>query len=140
MRRPRPVLKAVLTVAAATVLAAVVFVYAMFDPSDSLYWPKCPFHLLTGLECPGCGSQRALHCLLTGDLAGALHYNFLVTLAIPYILLYFLLLCVSRFPAKASLRRTASGIRLAMYHGTAVRIVLVLVLVFWIARNFTPLF
>ena len=58
MRRPRPVLKAVLTVAAATVLAAVVFVYAMFDPSDSLYWPKCPFHLLTGLELPTKSGRR----------------------------------------------------------------------------------
>ena len=96
----RTAAKTISVMAAAISVAAVLVFYAVSDPAHGKFHPKCLFHLLTGLECPGCGSQRALHCLLTGDLAGALHYNFLVTLAIPYILLYFLLLCISRFPAR----------------------------------------
>lgn len=42
--------------------------------------PQCLFHTLTGLKCPGCGSQRMLHALLGGDFAGAWSYNpFLLT-------------------------------------------------------------
>lgn len=33
---------------------------------------RCPFKLLTGLDCPGCGLSRALLCLLHLDFYGAL--------------------------------------------------------------------
>ena len=49
-------------------------VYFYFDPSDH-FFPRCPFLSMTGLECPGCGSQRAIHALLHGDLAAVWHYN-----------------------------------------------------------------
>ena len=78
----------VISVAAAIVLTAAIFLYSAFDPADSVFWPKCPFYLLTGLECPGCGSQRAIHSLLNGDPVSAMHYNLLLVLAIPYLLLY----------------------------------------------------
>lgn len=43
----------------------------------------CPFHAITGLRCPGCGSQRALHALLHGDLSTTFKMNALWILAIP---------------------------------------------------------
>src|ERR1700716_3309549 len=33
--------------------------------------PLCPFRLLTGLPCPGCGLTRSLVSLLHGDLSAA---------------------------------------------------------------------
>jgi len=46
--------------------------------------PKCPFKLLTGLNCPGCGATRMVHALLHGDVVGAFHYNaVLLTLGVP---------------------------------------------------------
>lgn len=45
-------------------------------------WPPCPLHALTGWLCPGCGSTRALHALLHGDLARALAMNPLLLLAL----------------------------------------------------------
>lgn len=49
--------------------------------------PRCMFHTLTGWECPGCGSQRLLHALLHGDVAGAWRANAFLLLSLPYIAL-----------------------------------------------------
>jgi hypothetical protein len=35
----------------------------------------CPLHLLTGLDCPFCGSTRMAAALLRGDLAAAWQFN-----------------------------------------------------------------
>jgi hypothetical protein len=42
--------------------------------------PPCPFHALTGLDCPGCGTGRALAALASGDIPTAVAYNALVVL------------------------------------------------------------
>ena len=62
-------------------------VYYVLDPTQSNGWaPRCPMKMLTGLNCPSCGIQRALHCLLHGDIASALHYNYFLILSIPFAL------------------------------------------------------
>lgn len=45
--------------------------------------PRCPLHVLSGLHCPGCGSTRALHLLLHGDIAGAWRMNLLLVVTLP---------------------------------------------------------
>ena len=57
----------------------------VFDPARTGGLPPCPFHWLTGLYCPGCGSTRALHQLAHGHLAEALGYNPLTVLLLPVI-------------------------------------------------------
>lgn len=42
---------------------------------QSRWLPKCPFYIFTGLECPGCGSQRVIHALAHGDVAAAWNAN-----------------------------------------------------------------
>lgn len=50
-----------------------------FTGPDSLAWiPGCPFHELTGLFCPGCGSMRALDFLVAGRLSDSLRSNALL--------------------------------------------------------------
>jgi hypothetical protein len=66
--------------------AAVLFV---FDPAASRLFPPCLFHKLTGLYCPGCGSLRALHSLLNGNLKAALSLNPLMLLCLPFVLYAF---------------------------------------------------
>jgi len=58
-----------------------------YDPATSQLFPPCPFHAVTGLYCPGCGSLRALHHLLHGDLAAAVRLNPLMVLSIPILCL-----------------------------------------------------
>ena len=55
---------------------------AAVDPHDPGRYPPCPFLLLTGWRCPGCGGLRAVHDLLHGDLAAALTQNPLAVLAV----------------------------------------------------------
>ena len=63
------------------------FIYYALDPSSSAAFPSCGFLTLTGYKCPGCGSQRAIHALLNGDVAAAFHYNAMLFIAAPWILL-----------------------------------------------------
>jgi hypothetical protein len=56
-----------------------------FDPAQVHFFPPCLFHALTGLQCPGCGSTRALHHLLHGDVGGALRLNPLLFALPPFL-------------------------------------------------------
>ena len=57
--------------------ASLLIIYYFYDPVTTSWAPKCPFKVLTGLQCPGCGLQRALHALLQGRFVEAIHYNYL---------------------------------------------------------------
>ena len=56
------------------------------DPTRTFFLPKCAFHSLTGLFCPGCGGTRALYSLLHGDFLAAIHYNLFAILLAPIII------------------------------------------------------
>ena len=74
-------------IACALVLVAVAAVVLyVFDPSEYVLMPKCPFKMLTGLDCPGCGFQRAMHALLHGHVAEAIRFNVFLVVAVPYLL------------------------------------------------------
>ena len=64
------------------VLAVLVFV----DPRTARFAPVCPLHYTTGLHCPGCGTGRALHALVHGDLVRAIRLNVLAVATIPVFL------------------------------------------------------
>ncbi|MDE6835743.1 MAG: DUF2752 domain-containing protein [Muribaculaceae bacterium] len=64
--------------------------YFAVDPSCSGWMPKCVFRMVTGWECPGCGSQRMLHAMLHGDIREAWHFNPFLFFMIPVIILYLL--------------------------------------------------
>lgn len=57
----------------------------IFDPTRSGIFPPCPVRYLTGLYCPGCGSLRALHALLHGNLRQAWAMNPLAMALLPFI-------------------------------------------------------
>lgn len=62
--------------AGAAAAATLLGVAYRFDPQDSAFpYPRCLFRTLTGWDCPGCGSARALHALLHGDFAAAWAFN-----------------------------------------------------------------
>jgi hypothetical protein len=115
--------------AAATIalLAASAVVLYLVDPATTRCFPPCPFHTLTGLYCPGCGSLRASHQLLHGRVGAAFGLNPLMVLAAPP--LAYALLC--------RLADTVTSIRLPRPRMRAwwAWAVLVVILAFWILRN-----
>jgi Protein of unknown function (DUF2752) len=60
------------------------FLYT-FNPASSTLYVPCPFHALTGLYCPGCGSLRAMHQLFHGHLTIAFWLNPLMVLSLPFL-------------------------------------------------------
>ena len=55
-----------------------------FDPATTHGYPQCVFHALTGWQCPGCGTTRALHHLLHGDVIGAFRLNAMLFVTVPF--------------------------------------------------------
>lgn len=69
-------------------LVAVGLGLKLINPATAWYAPKCPFRLLTGLNCPGCGLQRLIHALLMGHPLEAIRYNYYMVFALPYAMLF----------------------------------------------------
>ncbi len=67
----------------AAAAAVVVGYVAAVDPNTAGHYPTCPFLVLTGYWCPGCGSLRAIHALAHGDLTTALSHNVLTVTFVP---------------------------------------------------------
>jgi hypothetical protein len=72
-------------------LAGTLTYIGLADPHrpDSVF-PPCPFKLLTGWNCPGCGGLRMVHDLLHGDLAAAVVDNVFLLLGLPALALWVL--------------------------------------------------
>ena len=103
------------------------------DPRNPGVFPACPFLGLTGCYCPGCGTLRALHVLLRGDIAGAIGYNLVAVLALPFIAYSFVAAAMRAFGLRAP--------RPVFVHPRWIWALLVGVVAFWVLRNlpFAPL-
>lgn len=108
-------------------VAAVALCFYYLDPSSHAFYLPCPLQTLTGLECPGCGSQRALHQLLHGNFHAAVRLNPLFVTLLPLLIWY----------GARTLLRKSSGLELPIVcSGRAWVWVLVIVIVtFGIYRN-----
>lgn len=117
-------------VAIVIVTAIICGIYFFFAPSHSIWAPKCPFHLLTGWDCPACGNQRALHSLLHGNLQAAFAYNPFLIISVPYLLVV----------VYSSLSRSIVALRIKpiVQHRYVIIGYLILFIAWWIIRN-TPL-
>jgi hypothetical protein len=69
---------------AASIAAAGVAVIAVVNPV-STHVPLCPFHAMTGLDCPFCGTLRAVFELTRGNIVAGWHDNCLFVACLPLI-------------------------------------------------------
>ena len=124
-----PVNKTIRIIIAIALAAVAIVVFFLFSPEESdNFFPKCIFKSITGLDCPGCGSQRAIHHLLHLDFKMAFLRNPLAVTMIPYIFVgilfeYFGL--KERFPKARNI----------LFGYWAASILLIIVIAYWIGRN-----
>ncbi len=113
---------------AIVVITAVAVIYFTYNPAESEYFPKCPFYALTGLKCPGCGSQRAIHYLFNGHIGSAFVVHPLLVIAIPYLLVAVYFEYIGGKKKYPAMRKRLFGVKACI-------IILIIVLAYWILRN-----
>lgn len=106
-------------------LLLLVVLYAVVDPATAPF-PRCPFLMATGLKCPGCGSQRAVHALLHADILGAWRYNALLVASIPVVVVMLLAQALRQRKPHLYNRVNSQGVILTA---------LIVIVVWWIVRN-----
>lgn len=80
--------KTAITIAlSGAMVIALVVLYHLFDPTHSIYAPKCVIKAITGYDCPGCGCQRLLYHWAHGRFIEGLHYNYFFPIGLLYIIL-----------------------------------------------------
>ncbi len=68
--------------AVAVAVGGITFI-ALVDPTTTRLLPPCPVETLTPWHCPGCGSARAIHAFLGGDLRASFAFNPLLFALVP---------------------------------------------------------
>jgi hypothetical protein len=113
----------------AALLAGVagVILLRIFDPASSGIFPPCPLHYLTGFYCPGCGSLRAIHQLLQGNVQAAWAMNPLTLVMLPFI--------GYGLASEALLQFRGRGLPQPMLSGVSIRILCAVIVVFGVLRN-----
>ena len=103
---------------------AILLLYFFVEPKNGIL-PKCFFHELTGLYCPGCGVQRSFHALLNGHILTAIDYNLLFILFLPLIIYFILAFALGKKHPYSSF----------IYKSTFSFTVVIVVVSFWVLRN-----
>jgi hypothetical protein len=89
----REKIKTILVIIAILLIFAIIF---FSDPESCKLIPKCPFFIITGYYCPGCGTFRSFYCpgcgtfrslhnILHGNFSGAIRANILTVILLPFI-------------------------------------------------------
>ena len=95
--------------------------YFLYNPSHVKVATMCPFHVTTGMHCPGCGSIRAMDDLIHLKVLNALSHN--------------ALLIVSLFLSIAIFLYSKEKFYHLMYHPKSPWIIFGVITLFWILRN-----
>ncbi len=112
---------------AGAVLGASVVLH-LRDPHQSGSYLFCPWLVLTGTYCPGCGGLRAVNDLSRGDLVAAASSNLLFVGSVPLLLVLWARWFGDRWRGVRRVVDHRRGVLWASAFG-------VVALVFWVVRN-----
>jgi len=120
-------MRLILRIGLLVIFSILAILFFVLDPAKHNFFPKCYFHSFTGLNCPGCGSQRAIHDLLHLNIGGTIRNNFLFLPAMMLIIYHFGHPVLNR---KFNLRLPD-----IFYMKLTPWIIFAVVIIFWILRN-----
>jgi hypothetical protein len=98
------------------------------DPHQGGSYAYCPWLLLTGTYCPGCGGLRAVNDLTDGDIAAAASSNLLFVASLPALVLWWASTVRDRWQGRVRQVAARRHVMLAVAF-------LVVALVFAVVRN-----
>jgi len=101
--------------------------YIFWNPTETNIFPKCPVYGVTGIYCPGCGSQRAAHKILNGNIFEGIRHNYLIGL-LGLVLSYQAFMFIMNNVLQ-------KGIVNLLHKSKVTMGILVIVILFWILRN-----
>lgn len=108
--------------------AAGIVLLRVCDPATAGVFPPCPLYYWTGLYCPGCGSLRAIHHLLHGDLRAAWAMNPMTCLLLPFV--------GYALVSEALAHWRGRGLPQPFLPASAIRVLCAAIVLFGIVRNF----
>jgi Protein of unknown function (DUF2752) len=111
----------------AILFVTLLIVFYFINPATNLF-PRCPLLVLTGLKCAGCGSQRAIFCILHGQWRQAFFFNPLIVISLPYIIIGVLHQYTGLINHHHPFIKTIFG-------STAIKIIATIFIGYFIARN-----
>ena len=111
------------------ILTIIIILYLIIGYKYKLYL-KCPFKLITGFYCPGCGVTRMLYKIITLDFYQAFRYNPLLFVCFPFILFLLINNIYSHIKNKKALYKKIP--ELVWY------ILIIIFIIYGILRNFIP--
>jgi hypothetical protein len=98
-----------------------------FNPVGSGLFLPCLFNKATGFYCPGCGTTRALHYLLHGQLTAAFAMNPLTMLALPFV--------AYAFASYALFGLRGRSLPKVFVYPTLIKLLFITIVAFWVLRN-----
>lgn len=99
-----------------------------YNVEDERYFLPCIFYQLTGYQCPGCGTQRAIHSLLHFKIKQSFLYNPILVIAIPLIIL---LIYLEQFKGKNRFPKLYKALSGKIF----IVVSLIFIVIYWILRN-----
>jgi len=124
MRNPK--YRVAATVAVLLAVAAMFCLYYYHHDPAGGHAPRCFFKMLTGYDCPGCGSQRAFYSLLHGDIAAAWSYNPFIFFAVPAAIFYIIV---------ENGREAWPRLHSRSVHPAILTAILIAIIAWWLLRN-----
>jgi len=111
------------------IVSSLLFSLLFFNPADASWCPPCPFHYITGLYCPGCGSLRAVHHLFCGSFLTAFDLNPLMVLFLPLLTCIILSYLLFILTGKQLLSLQF------VHSGKFVWMIFWFIIIYWVLRN-----
>jgi len=120
-------LKSTFIIIGVLTLLGMLSLYVFWNPTETNIFPSCPVYAATGIYCPGCGSQRAAHKILNGNIVEGIRHNYLIVL-LAIVLLYQGFVYVMN-------DLLSKNIPNLLHKSKVTFSILIIVILFWVLRN-----
>ena len=120
-------LKSTFIIIGVLALFGMLALYVFWNPTETNIFPSCPVYAATGIYCPGCGSQRAAHKILNGNIVEGIRHNYLIVLLAMVLLYQGFVYVMNDLLSK--------NIPNLLHKSKVTFSILIIVILFWVLRN-----